>query len=139
VIVLYRLSTFFFILNESHLKEAVLGGADFEDRKARVNRKPAGLLYLNLIQENVWPEEYDVAVRLFDDMRRLDTKKTAEGTAESLDTFCEDQKQRKAANPSRSCRWQGSTCSRTGQKYSHSRRTPEPGASQTSSITPASL
>ena len=99
MIVLYRLSTFFFILNESHLKEAVLGGADFEDRKARVNRKPAGLLYLNLIQANVWPEEYDVAVRLFDDMRRLDTKKSAEGTAEGLDTFCEDQKQRKAANP----------------------------------------
>lgn len=78
--------------------ERVLTEADFENRKARINRKMAGLLYLNLINANIWLEDYDRVDALFDEMRRLDTKKSAEGTADGLDTFSEDQRRRKEIN-----------------------------------------
>ena len=78
--------------------QAALKEADFDNRKARINKKMAGFLYLNLIQANIWLEEYDAADQLFDEMRRLDTKKSAEGTAEGLDSFSEDQRRRKEAN-----------------------------------------
>ena len=78
--------------------ERVLTEADFENKKARINRKMAGLLYLNLINANIWLEDYDRVDALFDEMRRLDTKKSAEGTADGLDTFSEDQRRRKEIN-----------------------------------------
>ena len=78
--------------------EQVLTEADFENKKARINRKMAGLLYLNLINANIWLEDYDRVDALFDEMRRLDTKKSAEGTADGLDTFSEDQRRRKEIN-----------------------------------------
>ena len=37
----------------------MLTEADFENKKARINRKMAGLLYLNLINANIWLEDYD--------------------------------------------------------------------------------
>ncbi|MGB1944250.1 MAG: hypothetical protein ACPHM0_01065, partial [Flavobacteriales bacterium] len=51
--------------------ERVLTEADFENKKARINRKMAGLLYLNLINANIWLEDYDRVDALFDEMRRL--------------------------------------------------------------------
>ena len=78
--------------------EQVLTEADFDNKKARVNRKMAGLLYLNLINANIWLEDYDRVDVLFDEMRRLDTKKSAEGTADGLDAFSEDQRRRKEIN-----------------------------------------
>ncbi|MAI23447.1 MAG: hypothetical protein CL828_05255 [Crocinitomicaceae bacterium] len=78
--------------------EQVLTEADFDNKKARINRKMAGLLYLNLINANIWLEDYDRVDVLFDEMRRLDTKKSAEGTADGLDTFSEDQRRRKEIN-----------------------------------------
>ena len=78
--------------------EQVLTEADFEDKKARINRKMAGLLYLNLINANIWLEDYDRVDALFDEMRRFDTKKSADGTADGLDTFSEDQRRRKEIN-----------------------------------------
>ena len=78
--------------------ERALTEADFENKKARINRKMAGLLYLNLINANIWLEDYDRVDALFDEMRRLDTKKSAEGTADGLDTFSEDQRRRKEIN-----------------------------------------
>ena len=78
--------------------ESAIAEADFENKKARIDKKVAGYVYLNMIQAHIWLEEYDKADRLFDDMRRLDTKKSAEGTAEGLDAFCEDQRRRKEAN-----------------------------------------
>ncbi|MBO75210.1 MAG: hypothetical protein CMD33_08055 [Flavobacteriales bacterium] len=78
--------------------EQVLAEADFDNKKARINRKMAGLLYLNLINANIWLEDYDRVDVLFDEMRRLDTKKSAEGTADGLDTFSEDQRRRKEIN-----------------------------------------
>ena len=78
--------------------ERVLTEADFENKKARINRKMAGLLYLNLINANIWLEDYDRVDALFDEMRRLDTKKSAAGTADGLDTFSEDQRRRKEIN-----------------------------------------
>ena len=78
--------------------ERVLTEADFENKKARINRKMAGLLYLNLINANIWLEDYDRVDALFDEMRRLDTKKSAEGAADGLDTFSEDQRRRKEVN-----------------------------------------
>ena len=78
--------------------ERVLTEADFENKKARINRKMAGLLYLNLINANIWLEDYDRVDALFDEMRRLDTKKGAEGTADGLDTFSDDQRRRKEIN-----------------------------------------
>ena len=78
--------------------EQVLTEADFDDKKARINGKMAGLLYLNLINANIWLEDYDRVDALFDEMRRLDVKKSAEGTADGLDTFSEDQRRRKEVN-----------------------------------------
>ena len=78
--------------------EQVLTEADFDDKKARINAKMAGLLYLNLINANIWLEDYDRVDALFDEMRRLDVKKSAEGTADGLDTFAEDQRRRKEVN-----------------------------------------
>ena len=78
--------------------QTALEDADFENNKARINQKMVGFLYLNLIQANIWLEEYDKADQLFDEMRRLDTKKSAEGTAEGLDSFSEDQRRRKEVN-----------------------------------------
>ena len=78
--------------------EQVLTEADFDNKKARINRKMAGLMYLNLINANIWLEDYDRVDVLFDEMRRLDTKKSAEGTADGLDTFSEDQRRRKEVN-----------------------------------------
>lgn len=78
--------------------EQVLTEADFDNKKARINRKMAGLLYLNLINANIWLEDYDRVDVLFDEMRRLDTKKSAEGTADGLDAFSEDQRRRKEIN-----------------------------------------
>lgn len=78
--------------------QTALEAADFENKKARINKKMAGFLYLNLIQANIWLEEYDKADQLFDEMRRLDTKKSAEGTAKGLDSFSEDQRRRKEVN-----------------------------------------
>ena len=72
--------------------------ADFDNKKARINAKMAGLLYLNLINANIWLEDYDRVDELFDAMRRLDVKKSAEGTADGLDTFSEDQRRRKEIN-----------------------------------------
>ena len=80
------------------LWEQVLTEADFDNKKARINRKMAGLLYLNLINANIWLEDYDRVDALFDEMRRLDTKKSAEGTADGLDTFSDDQRRRKEIN-----------------------------------------
>jgi len=56
------------------------------------------LLYINLINAHIWLEEYDKSDALFDEMRRVPTKKGAEGTAEGLDSFSEDQRRRKEAN-----------------------------------------
>lgn len=78
--------------------EKVLSEADFDNKKARINAKMAGLLYLNLINANIWLEDYDRVDALFDEMRRLDVKKSAEGTADGLDTFAEDQRRRKEVN-----------------------------------------
>ena len=78
--------------------EQVLTEADFDNKKARINAKMAGLLYLNLINANIWLEDYDRVDELFDTMRRLDVKKSAEGTADGLDTFSEDQRRRKEIN-----------------------------------------
>lgn len=78
--------------------EAALAEADFDNKKARINRKMAGLLYLNLINANIWLEDYDRVDVLFDEMRRVDTKKSAEGTADGLDSFSEDQRRRKEIN-----------------------------------------
>ncbi len=78
--------------------EQVLTEADFDDKKARINAKMAGLLYLNLINANIWLEDYDRVDALFDEMRRLDVKKSAAGTADGLDTFAEDQRRRKEVN-----------------------------------------
>ena len=78
--------------------EQVLTEADFDNKKARINAKMAGLLYLNLINANIWLEDYDRVDVLFDEMRRLDTQKSAEGTADGLDTFSEDQRRRKEVN-----------------------------------------
>jgi hypothetical protein len=78
--------------------EKVLTEADFDNKKARINAKMAGLLYLNLINANIWLEDYDRVDALFDEMRRLDVKKSAEGTADGLDTFAEDQRRRKEVN-----------------------------------------
>lgn len=78
--------------------EAALAEADFDNKKARINRKMAGLLYLNLINAHIWLEDYDRVDVLFDEMRRVDTKKSAEGTADGLDSFSEDQRRRKEIN-----------------------------------------
>lgn len=78
--------------------EQVIAEADFEDKKARIDAKMAGLVYINLINANIWLEDYDRVDALFDEMRRLPTKKGAEGTAEGLDSFSEDQRRRKEAN-----------------------------------------
>jgi len=78
--------------------EKVLSEADFDNKKARIDAKMAGLVYINLIYANIWLEDYDRADALFDEMRRLDTKKSAEGTAEGLDAFSEDQRRRKEVN-----------------------------------------
>ncbi len=78
--------------------EAALAEADYDNKKARINRKMAGLLYLNLINANIWLEDYDRVDVLFDEMRRVDTKKSAEGTADGLDSFSEDQRRRKEIN-----------------------------------------
>ena len=78
--------------------EAALAEADFDNKKARINRKMAGLLYLNLINAHIWLEDYDRVDALFDEMRRVDTKKSAEGTADGLDSFSEDQRRRKEIN-----------------------------------------
>ena len=78
--------------------ESALAEADFDNKKARINRKMAGLLYLNLINANIWLEDYDRVDVLFDEMRRVDTKKSAEGTADGLDSFSEDQRRRKEVN-----------------------------------------
>ena len=78
--------------------EQVLTEADFDNKKARINGKMAGLLYLNLINANIWLEDYDRVDALFDEMRRLDVKKSAEGTADGLDTFAEDHRRRKEVN-----------------------------------------
>ncbi len=75
-----------------------LAEADYENRKARIDGKVAGLIYLNLINANIWLEEYDKVDALFDQMRRLPTKRGAEGTAEGLDTFSEEQRRRKNIN-----------------------------------------
>jgi hypothetical protein len=56
------------------------------------------LIYLNLINANIWLEEYDQVDKLFDEMRRVPTKRGAEGTAEGLDTFSEEQRRRKEMN-----------------------------------------
>ena len=77
---------------------AALEEADFDNKKARINKKVAGLLYINLINANIWLEEYDNVDVLFDQMRRVPTKKGAEGTAEGLDTFSEEQRRRKEIN-----------------------------------------
>ena len=78
--------------------EKALAEADYDNKKARINRKMAGLLYLNLINAHIWLEDYDRVDVLFDEMRRVDTKKSAEGTADGLDTFSEDQRRRKEIN-----------------------------------------
>ncbi|MGA0435151.1 MAG: hypothetical protein ACO3MV_05735 [Flavobacteriales bacterium] len=78
--------------------ESALATADFDDKKARIDAKMAGLLYINLINANIWLENYDKVDTLFDEMRKLPTKKGAEGTAEGLDSFSEDQRRRKEAN-----------------------------------------
>ncbi len=78
--------------------QEALAEADFENKKARINAKLAGLLYINLINAHIWLEEYDKSDALFDEMRRVPTKKGAEGTAEGLDSFSEDQRRRKEAN-----------------------------------------
>jgi hypothetical protein len=78
--------------------EKALGEADFDNKKARIDAKMAGLMYINLIYANIWLEDYDRADALFDEMRRLDTKKSAEGTAEGLDAFSEEQRRRKEVN-----------------------------------------
>ena len=78
--------------------QEALAEADFENKKARVNAKLAGLLYINLINAHIWLEEYDKSDALFDEMRRVPTKKGAEGTAEGLDSFSEDQRRRMEAN-----------------------------------------
>ncbi|MDE0979391.1 MAG: hypothetical protein OSA78_05300 [Flavobacteriales bacterium] len=78
--------------------ESAIAEADFDNRKARIDSRVAGLIYLNLIYANIWLEEYDRVDVLFDEMRRLDTKKSAEGAAEGLDTFSEDQRARKEVN-----------------------------------------
>jgi hypothetical protein len=77
---------------------AALAEADFDDKKARIDSKVAGLIYLNLINANIWLEEYDQVDKLFDEMRRVPTKRGAEGTAEGLDTFSEEQRRRKEMN-----------------------------------------
>lgn len=77
---------------------AALEEADFDNKKARIDAKVAGLIYLNLINANIWLEEYDKVDALFDQMRRVPTKKKAEGTAEGLDTFSEEQRRRKEIN-----------------------------------------
>ena len=78
--------------------EKALEEADFENKKARIDTRVAGLIYLNLIYANIWLEDYARVDVLFDEMRRLDTKKSAEGTAEGLDSFSEDQRSRKEVN-----------------------------------------
>lgn len=78
--------------------EKSLAEADFEDKKSRIDAKMAGLLYINLINANIWLENYDRVDVLFDEMRRLPTKKSADGTAEGLDSFSEDQRRRKELN-----------------------------------------
>ena len=75
-----------------------LAEADFDNKKARIDAKVAGLLYINLINANIWLEQYDEVDRLFDQMRRVPTKRGAEGTEEGLDTFSEEQRRRKEAN-----------------------------------------
>jgi hypothetical protein len=77
---------------------AALAEADFDDKKARIDSKVAGLIYLNLINANIWLEEYDQVDKLFDEMRRVPTKRGAEGTAEGLYTFSEEQRRRKEMN-----------------------------------------
>ena len=77
---------------------AALAEADFDNKKARIDAKVAGLLYINLINANIWLEEYDQVDKLFDEMRRVPTKRGAEGTAEGLDTFSEEQRRRKEVN-----------------------------------------
>ena len=78
--------------------ESAIAEADFDNKKARIDARVAGLIYLNLIYANIWLEEYDRVDVLFDEMRRLDTKKSAEGAAEGLDTFSEEQRRRKEVN-----------------------------------------
>ena len=72
--------------------------ADFDNKKARIDAKMAGLLYINLINANIWLENYDQVDVLFDQMRRVPTKRGAEGTAEGLDAFSEEQRRRKEIN-----------------------------------------
>lgn len=80
------------------LWQETLEAADFSDKKARVTRKLAGVMYLNLIQANIWLENYDAVDKLYDDMRRADVKNSAENSGGNLEAFCADQKARFEAN-----------------------------------------
>lgn len=80
------------------LWEKELEEVDLGDKKARINRKMAGVLYQNIINGYIWLEDYDKAQSLYDELRRLDLKKNAESKAGNLEDFCADQKARKEAN-----------------------------------------
>lgn len=80
------------------LWDKTLSEADFSDKKARVTRKLAGVMYLNLIQANIWLENYKDVDRLYDEMRRADVKNSAENSGGNLEAFCADQLARFEAN-----------------------------------------
>ena len=77
---------------------AALSEADFDDSKARIDRKVAGFLYLNLIQASIILDNLDQAEAQLLEMNKVDAKGGPIKDAERWIEFGRDLAARKAAN-----------------------------------------
>ena len=77
---------------------AALAEADFDDSKARIDRKVAGFLYLNLIQAAILLGDLDRAESQLLEMNKVDAKGGPIKDGESWVEFGRDLATRKAAN-----------------------------------------
>ena len=77
---------------------AALSEADFEDKKARIDRKVAGFLYLNLIEAAILMDNLSQAEGYLLEMNKVDAKNGAIKDGERWIEFGRDLERRKAAN-----------------------------------------
>lgn len=75
-----------------------LSEADFDDNKARIDRKVAGYLYLNLIQAAVLLDNFEQAESYLLEMNKVDAKNGPIKEGENWINFLNDQRRRRAAN-----------------------------------------
>ncbi len=77
---------------------AALAEADFEDKKARIDRKVAGFLYLNLIEAAILMDNLSQAEGYLLEMNKVDAKNGPIKDGERWIEFGRDLERRKAAN-----------------------------------------